>query len=116
MREYNSGNWTGGCDVCTTYDDGEAFVSAFAGAFPGRKPDGNFILAASRLRRLVKEAFDDGWLDRFRLSNHDQYHPGQEPNWQYVYSIPAEYCRKLKRGDWTPEYMARRYQGDGEPY
>lgn len=116
MSRYGNGEWAGGCDVCTSYDDGQAFVAAFAEKFPGRLPDINFTLASNRMRRLVKEMTDDGWLERFRLGNHDQYHPAQEPNWQYVYSIPAEYAEKLRKGQWTAEYMARRYLGDGDAW
>jgi hypothetical protein len=116
MRQYPDGKWAGGCDGCTTYDDGEAFANEFGERFPGRIADPKGARASKRLRRLLAEMYADGWLDRFRLSDHDQYFPANEPNWQFVYSVAPEYANKLKSGDWTPEYMARRYEGDGDPW
>lgn len=114
MRSYSNGEWAGGCDGCTTYDEGEAFVGAFAEMFPGRKPDPKGALASKRLRRLMAEMHADGWLYRRRLSNHDQYFPQNEPNWQFVYRLHDDHATKIKLGHWNPEYLARRYLGDGQ--
>jgi hypothetical protein len=112
MTGYTNGEWGGGCDGCTTYEDGEAFCEAFSQAFPGRKPDLDLSRASRRLRRLLGLLHEDGWLYRHRISNHDQYHPGQEPNWQYNYRLLDSDATKIKAGKLTAEDMARRYTGD----
>jgi len=114
MTRCDGGRWMGQCETTITYDDGEAFVDAFQKAFPGRTAsDRN---ASIRLSRLCSQLVADGWLDRGRLGNHDQYFPGQEPNWQYVYWVPHEYAERIHKGRWNAEYMARRYCGDGDPH
>ena len=95
----------------TTYDDGLDFVVEFGDAFPGRTEDPNHLRASARLRRLLKQLWADGWLDRGRLSNHDQYHPREEPNWQMVYRLKPWLINDLAYGRLTPEQAAERWAG-----
>lgn len=102
-------------EATTTYDDGLDFVVAFDRAFPGKANDPNHTLASARLRRFLKTLHDDGWLDRNRVSNHDQYHPQQEPNWQFVYRLPPDIIDKLKKGEISPEHFAEKWSGHALP-
>lgn len=95
----------------TTYDDALDFVVAFGEAFPGRLSDPNHKNAARRAADILKQLFDDGWLDRFRQSNHDQYHPANEPNWQYAYSLPHTYIKRIKESRETPTSLAEKWGG-----
>lgn len=105
------GSHSASVSATTTYDDCLDFVCAFDDEFPGAKADPNHQAASRRLRALLKRLHDDGWLDRWRLSNHDQYHPGQEPNWQYAYALPARIYQAMKTGQMTPEDAAKRWIG-----
>lgn len=99
------------CEVSLSYDDGMDFVVSFGEMFPGRCTDTNHVNAQKRLYALAKRLVDDGWLDRWRVSNHDQYHPRNEPNWQYVYALKPCLLRDLRSGKLTPESAAERWGG-----
>jgi len=98
-------------ETTTTYDDGLEFVVAFQEAFPGRVLDGDHYRASARLSRLLKLLHDDGWMERINVSNYEQYHPRDEPNWQYAYRIPGDLLARLKTGKETPETLAERWSG-----
>lgn len=104
---------SGHISLSLIYDDGLDLICDFMKAFPGRSPDiGNHEKnGMARLSKLLKELFEDGWIDRFRISNFKEYY-GEGGTWSYGYSLPLRTFRKLKSGEWTPESMARRYQGD----
>lgn len=96
----------------TLYDLDEAFVHDFARAFPGRLPDPNCERARSRVSRILAQSAADGYLHRGRLSNHDRYHPRNEPTWLYAYSLYSEDLAAFRAGKKTPESEARRSFGD----
>lgn len=100
-----------GLEATTTYDAGFDFVCAFQETFPGKIADPNSDKASARLRRLLKRLHDDDWLDRWRCSNHDQYHPMNEPNWQFVYKLPQWLINDIKTGRTTPEAAATEWSG-----
>ena len=104
------GSHSASVSATTTYDECLDFVCSFDDAFPGRTPDPNHVAASRRLRALLKRLHDAGWLDRWRLSNQDQYHPGQEPNWQYAYALPEPIYQDMKAGKMTPEDAAERWK------
>ncbi|MBB3268859.1 hypothetical protein FHW79_006536 [Azospirillum sp. OGB3] len=101
----------GGLTCGTIYDDELDFITAFAEKFPGRTDDTQN--AAARLRRLLKQLADDGWLDRKVRPNYKEY-LGEGGNWSYEYSLPQQLAMKIRDGKTTAEEMARRYQGDSE--
>lgn len=90
-----------------TYDAETELCDAFAEAFPGRKRDPSHRLAGARLYRLLS-GFDGrrGFFSRGRLSNHDQYHPQQEPNWQLVWQLNTSTYLALREGRTTPARVA----------
>ena len=93
----------------TTYDDDLAFVCSFGDAFPGQQPDQNHDLASRRLRRFLNILSEDGWLRRWRCSNHDI--DRHEPSWQYVYDLPQWLVNDLKTGKLTLQTAATVWAG-----
>lgn len=104
---------SGSISLSLIYDDGIDLIHDFVKAFPGRatKIGSHEKNGMARLSRLLKELVDDGWVDRFRISNFKEYY-GEGGTWSYGYSLPLSTYRKMKSGEWTAEGMARRYQGD----
>lgn len=104
----------GQCEITTTWNDGADFVLAFLGAFPdrtGNADDAALARAAKRLYVACKQLVEDGWLDRWVLSNHDLCDPWREPRWQYVYTLVPHAKRDLKDRGATPEALAARWSG-----
>lgn len=54
------------------YDDSSAFVYAFVDKFPSRS-DPTCKKAAVRLRKRLKQMYEDGWLDKHRQVNQREY-------------------------------------------
>jgi hypothetical protein len=96
---------------CTTYDDDLDFVAAFQELFPPRKPDSNHVRSSINLRRVLKQLFEDGYLERYRQSNYDQYHPRDEPNSQFAYKLCQWVLKDCKRDGKTAADIAIRWNG-----
>lgn len=114
MTSRNNGPYvaevSGSISLGLIYDESIDLICDFMQAFPGRaKP--NETNAMARLSKLLKALVDDGWISRFRISNFKEY-IGEAGTWSYGYYLDVHTYRKMKSGDWTPESMARRYQGD----
>ncbi|AIK68446.1 hypothetical protein P10VF_233 [Rhizobium phage vB_RleM_P10VF] len=110
---YSTGDYsTISLSGCTTYDDDLDFVAAFQDLFPPRKPDPNHVRSSINLRRILKDLFEDGYLDRHRQSNHDQYHPQDEPNSQFVYRLCQWVLKECKRDGKTPKDIAIMWNGE----
>ena len=97
-------------EATTSYDDGLEFVDEFQQEFPGRKPDPSQNIASIRLRRLLKELYEDGYLERGRLSNDFKNVP-QDPSWQYVYRLPQVHVKRVKLEWLTWAELASSWQG-----
>lgn len=105
---------SGSLSLSLIYDDGLDLIDRFTKAFPGRSSapiKSHEKNAMARLSKLLKELVDDGWIDRFRISNFKEY-VGEGGTWSYGYTLPLRTYRKMKSGEWSAESMARRYQGD----
>lgn len=103
---------SGGLTCGTIYDNEIDFIDDFSEAFPGRS-DG-IQNAAARLRRILKQMVDDGWMDRTIRPNYKEY-LGEGGKWSYLYSLPHDMALKIREGRTTAEELARRYQGDASP-
>lgn len=96
-------------EATVTFDDGMAFVTAFAAEFPGRALDVNHTLASARLTKLLRTLLADGWMERWRIGNEIDL-PGT-PRWQFVYAPPQWLIDDLKNGRITPEAAAEKWGG-----
>ncbi|QGZ14207.1 hypothetical protein PP940_gp151 [Rhizobium phage RL2RES] len=112
VGSHGSGYSTPHYSGCTTYDNDLDFVVAFQEEFPPRKPDPNHVRSSINLRRVLKDLFDDGYLDRFRLGNHDRYHPHDEPTSQFVYKLCQWVLKDCKRDGKTPKDIAIMWNGE----
>jgi hypothetical protein len=101
---------TWGLSVGSFYDRDLELLNRFIDRFPGRKHD-DYENGKRRLGRLLSELYHDNWIDRTIRGNQMEY-MGETQKWAYVYSLPAEFARKILDGKETPESLARRYQGD----
>lgn len=67
--------YSGGIPYLSTslmYDDSAEFVYAFVSKFPSRN-DPTCKKAAVRLRKRMKQMYEDGWLDKHRQINQRDY-------------------------------------------
>lgn len=101
---------TWGLSVGSFYDRDTELLERFIDRFPGRKHD-DYEGGKRRLGRLFSELVRDNWIDRTIRGNQREYF-GEGQSWSYVYTLPAEFARKILEGKETPESLARRYQGD----
>lgn len=85
-----------GSTTSTFYDRGLELVGDFHEAFPGKLDDPDLVRSQSRLAKLFREFYEEGWFDRERRSNHDLHHG--EARWQYVYFLTRHCIRHLRAG------------------
>lgn len=101
--------------VSTSWDDDLDFIVDFGNEFPGTREDGNHLLAASRLRKIMTELWRDKWLERWALGNQDAWSLPGTPKWQYNYKLPQWLINDLKTGKLTPESAATAWGGEYTP-